>query len=172
MLLEALAERVLVYDGAMGTQIQGAGFSNEDFTLRPEARYSAKVRAAAERVGDKPLDGCNELLVLTRPETVERIHGAYLEAGADLIETNTFGATSIVLAEYGIAEMAYELNVKAAQLAKRVAGDYSTKNRQRWVAGSMGPGRNCRRSARLVFSTSKPRSVSKCVACLTAVLIC
>lgn len=92
-LLEALADRVLVYDGAMGTQIQAADLADEDFSLRPKPQYSAAVREAADRVGPKPLEGCNEILVLTRPEVIEGIHAAYLAAGSDLVETNTFGST-------------------------------------------------------------------------------
>ncbi|AIE88165.1 homocysteine S-methyltransferase family protein [Fimbriimonas ginsengisoli] len=139
-LLDALAERVLVYDGAMGTQIQGAALANRDFTLVPQPHYSQKVREAAERVGDKPLDGCNEILVLTRPDVVENIHGAYLEVGADLIETNTFGATSIVLAEYGISELVYDISLEAARCARRAADRYTTAAKPRFVVGAIGPG--------------------------------
>jgi 5-methyltetrahydrofolate--homocysteine methyltransferase len=140
LLLEALAERVLVYDGAMGTQIQNAGLSNDDFVLRPSPGYSAAVNAAAERVGGKLLDGCNELLVFTRPEVVERIHSAYFEAGSDLVETNTFGSTSIVLAEYGIEDLVYDTSLAAAQIARRAADQYSTSDKPRFVVGALGPG--------------------------------
>lgn len=139
-LLELLADRVLIYDGAMGTQIQAAGLTNDDFVLRPEAHYPAAVRAAAERVGDKPLDGCNELLVLTRPELIENIHGAYFEAGSDMVETNTFGSTSIVLAEYDIPELVYDLSLAAAGCARRAADKYSTSAKPRFVVGALGPG--------------------------------
>src|SRR5437868_2457102 len=96
-ILEALSERVLIYDGAMGTQIQAADLTAADFYV-PATSEHAKVVEAAQRGEGKSLDGCNELLNLTRPEVIEAIHGRYLEAGADLIETNTFGSTSIVLA--------------------------------------------------------------------------
>jgi len=139
-LLDSLADRVLIYDGAMGTQIQGANFSNEDFTLRPASHYSAAVNAAADRVGGKLLDGCNELLVLTRPETIEKIHSAYLEVGSDLIETNTFGSTSIVLAEYGIEDLVYDISLQAAKCARRAADAYSTAAKPRFVVGAVGPG--------------------------------
>ena len=116
--LKALTERVVVFDGAMGTNLQSQNLSPDDFA---------------------GLDGCNEILVETKPEAVERVHAGFLEVGCDVVETDTFGATSVVLAEYDIAHRAYELNLKAAQLAKRVASDFSTKERPRWVAGSMGP---------------------------------
>jgi 5-methyltetrahydrofolate--homocysteine methyltransferase len=116
--LDTLKERIVVFDGAMGTNIQVQNLTPEDFG---------------------GLDGCNEYLVVTKPEAVEKVHAGFLEAGCDVIETDTFGAASIVLAEYDIADKAYELNLKAAQLAKRVAADFSTKEKPRWVAGSMGP---------------------------------
>lgn len=116
--LDTLKERIVVFDGAMGTNIQVQNLTPEDFG---------------------GLDGCNEYLVVTKPEAVERVHAGFLEVGCDVVETDTFGAASIVLAEYDIADKAYELNLKAAQLAKRVASDYSKKDWPRWVAGSMGP---------------------------------
>jgi 5-methyltetrahydrofolate--homocysteine methyltransferase len=120
-ILDALASGVLVYDGAMGTQIQGADLTEADFTL--DGRH---------------LDGCNELLNLTRPDVIEAIHRRYLEAGADMIETNTFGATSIVLAEYGIEEMVREISLAAAQIARRAAD--AMPDRKRFVIGAVGPG--------------------------------
>src|SRR5256884_4967606 len=117
-LLDTLKERIVVFDGAMGTNIQVQNLTPDDFG---------------------GLDGCNEYLVVTKPEAVEKVHAGFLEVGCDVIETDTFGAASIVLAEYDIAGKAYELNLKAAQLAKRVASDYSKTDWPRWVAGSMGP---------------------------------
>ncbi|HLA11729.1 MAG TPA: methionine synthase [Pyrinomonadaceae bacterium] len=116
--LDTLKERIVVFDGAMGTNIQVQDLTPDDFG---------------------GLDGCNEYLVITKPEAIEKVHAGFLEVGCDVIETDTFGAASIVLAEYDIAHLAYELNLKAAQLAHRVAADFSTKDRPRWVAGSMGP---------------------------------
>jgi len=116
--LDTLKERIVVFDGAMGTNIQVQNLTPDDFG---------------------GLDGCNEYLVVTKPEAVEKVHAGFLEVGCDVIETDTFGAASIVLAEYEIADKAYELNLKAAQLAKRVASDYSKNDWPRWVAGSMGP---------------------------------
>jgi 5-methyltetrahydrofolate--homocysteine methyltransferase len=98
-LQEALKQRILILDGAMGTMIQQADLKEEDF-------------------GGEALDGCNEMLVLTRPDVITRIHEAYLAAGSDIIETNTFGATSVVLAEYDIPDKAREINLAAAKLAR------------------------------------------------------
>lgn len=139
-LLDALSDRVLVYDGAMGTQIQASDFTNDDFILRPAARHSVAVNAAAERLGGKLLDGCNEALVFTRPEIIEQIHGAYLQAGSDLVETNTFGCTSIVLAEYEIQDLVFDVALQAARIAKRAANAYSTPDKPRFVVGALGPG--------------------------------
>jgi 5-methyltetrahydrofolate--homocysteine methyltransferase len=118
-LLAAARERVLVFDGAMGTMIQASGLSPDDFAGK---------------------DGCNEILVATRPDAIRHIHAAYLDAGADVIETDTFGSTPMVLAEYGIAERAYELSRAAAELARAVADDFLAKGRRRFVSGSVGPG--------------------------------
>jgi 5-methyltetrahydrofolate--homocysteine methyltransferase len=115
-----LAERILVLDGAMGTSIQTLDLSADDF-------------------GGPELEGCNENLVLTRPDVVRGIHEGFLAAGADIVETDTFGATPLVLAEYGLAEQAHAINVVAARLAREAAAAYSTPERPRFVAGSMGP---------------------------------
>lgn len=139
-LLDALAERVLVFDGATGTQFQASQLEPSDFVLRARPDSSARVSEAAARLGGATLDGCNEILCLTRPDIVERIHGAYLDAGSDLIETNTFGATSIVLAEYGIPELVHDIALAAAQIARRAADARSTPQRPRFVVGAMGPG--------------------------------
>ncbi|WP_445323711.1 methionine synthase [Paenibacillus sp. FSL R7-0312] len=104
----------------MGTMIQQVPLTGEDF-------------------GGDELDGCNEMLVLTRPEVIQDIHEKYLEAGADLIETNTFGATSVVLAEYDIPQRAREINLEAARLARNAADKYDTPERPRYVIGAMGP---------------------------------
>ena len=140
LLLESLSERVLVYDGAMGTQIQGANLSDADFILPVRSSDSQAVQTAASRLGGALLDGCNEILVLTRPEVIESIHGAYLSAGSDLIETNTFGATSIVLAEYGVQDLVYDISLEAAKIARRAADTYSTASKPRFVVGALGPG--------------------------------
>ncbi|GJI59061.1 MULTISPECIES: methionine synthase [Bacillus] len=117
---EQLKKRILVLDGAMGTMIQNADLTAEDF-------------------GGEEYEGCNEYLNVTAPHMISSIHRQYLEASADLIETNTFGATKLVLDEYGLGHLAYELNVKAAQLAKREADRLSTPDWPRFVVGAMGP---------------------------------
>ncbi len=119
--LEAeLEKRILVLDGAMGTALQAKNLTAADF-------------------GGEAYEGCNENLVLTRPDVIESVHTAYFEAGADIVETNTFGATPLVLAEYGLEAKAIEINVVAAQLARRAALRYATAERPRFVAGSIGP---------------------------------
>ncbi len=112
---------VLVFDGAMGTNLQAQKLTAADF-------------------GGPQYEGCNEYLVMTKPEAVARVHRSFLEAGADVIETNTFGANAVVLAEYNLASLAYEINVQAAQLAKQLAREFSTPEKPRFVAGSIGPG--------------------------------
>jgi 5-methyltetrahydrofolate--homocysteine methyltransferase len=118
--LEILKEKIIVFDGATGTHLQSQALTADDF-------------------GGEHLNGCNELLVVSKPSAVEKVHSDYLEAGCDVVETNSFGGTSIVLLEYGLADRAFELNLKAAQIARRVASDYSKPNHPRFVAGSMGP---------------------------------
>jgi len=119
-LRELLSQRILVLDGAMGTMLQARNLTAADF-------------------GGPQLEGCNEHLVATRPDVVLDIHRAYLAAGADIIETDTFGGTPLVLAEYGLAEKAYELNKRAAELARQAATELSTPSKPRFVAGSIGP---------------------------------
>ncbi|MDQ3397925.1 MAG: methionine synthase, partial [Deinococcota bacterium] len=122
-----LKTRVLILDGAMGTMIQRHGLREADF------------RGARFKNHALPLQGANDLLSLTQPHIIESIHRAYLEAGADIIETNTFNATTIGLAEYGLGGVVYELNVEAAHLAKRAAQAVSTPDKPRFVAGAIGP---------------------------------
>ncbi|MEO7244811.1 MAG: homocysteine S-methyltransferase family protein [Rubrivivax sp.] len=122
-----LAARILVLDGAMGTQIQRLRLTEADF------------RGERWRSHPKDLKGNNELLVLTRPELVRAIHDAYLAAGADLIETNTFGATSIAQEDYALGGIAREMNVAAAQIARAAADAAGTPERPRFVAGAIGP---------------------------------
>ena len=119
---EAIRERVIVFDGAFGTFVQGLDLGPDDF-------------------GGASLEGCNEMLTLTRPDVIEAMHRAFLDAGVDAIETASFGSFSTVLTEYDIPEKAYELNVAAASIARRVADEYEAKDgRPRYVAGSIGPG--------------------------------
>jgi 5-methyltetrahydrofolate--homocysteine methyltransferase len=115
---EAIARRVLVFDGAMGTQIQ-------------------RHQLAPTEYGGK--EGANDLLVLTRPDVVEEIHARYYAAGSDVVETNTFGSSRLKLDEYGLGHRTYEVNFRAAVVARRAAERFSTPERPRFVAGSMGP---------------------------------
>src|SRR5215831_1694734 len=118
--LDILKERIVVFDGAMGTNLHAQDLTVDDY-------------------GGPQFEGCPENLLISKPDAVKKVHAGFLEVGCDVVETDTFGGTSIVLAEYGIGHLAYDLNVKAAQLAKSIAADFSTKEKQRWVAGSMGP---------------------------------
>ncbi|MFO1338026.1 MAG: homocysteine S-methyltransferase family protein [Burkholderiaceae bacterium] len=122
-----LAQRIAVIDGAMGTMIQRYKLGEADFR--------------EQRLKDHPKDlkGNNDLLVLTRPDVIREIHDQYLAAGADLIETNTFGATSIAQEDYGLAHLAREMNVAAARLAREAADAASTPDKPRFVAGALGP---------------------------------
>src|SRR5947209_3141835 len=134
--LDALKERIVVFDGAMGTNLQVQNLSLDDF-------------------GGLRFEGCNEHLLVTKPAAVERVHTAFLDVGCDVIETNSFNGTPVDFSEYGIAEQAYDMNVRAARLAKRIAADYSTKERPRWVAGSMGPGRKLPTLGHISFNDLK-----------------
>lgn len=115
-----LENHILVLDGAMGTMLQNANLTAEDF-------------------GGEVYEGCNEYLNITRPDVVESVHRAYLEAGSDVISTNSFGGTPVVLNEYNLGNRAEEINKRAVEIAKKVANEYSTPEWPRFVAGSMGP---------------------------------
>src|SRR5437764_1245364 len=118
--LDTLKERIVVFDGAMGTNLHAQDLTVDDY-------------------GGPQFEGCPEHLLISMPEAVEKVHAGFLEVGCDVVETDSFGGASIVLAEYQIAHLAYDLNKKAARLARRVASDLWTKETPRWVAGSMGP---------------------------------
>lgn len=115
-----ITERVLVIDGATGTNIQRQNLTANDF-------------------GGVQYEGCNEYLVVSHPEAVRSVHRSFLDAGADIIETDSFGSTRIVLSEYGLQNLTYELNFKAASIAREMADRYATEEKPRFVAGSMGP---------------------------------
>jgi 5-methyltetrahydrofolate--homocysteine methyltransferase len=119
--LDALRERVLIFDGAFGTFMQGHDLGPDDF-------------------GGEALEGCNEHLVLTRPELVAQMHDEFFQAGVDCVETATFGAFPLVLAEYGIADKTVDINRQAAEIAREVAASHAADGRPRFVIGSMGPG--------------------------------
>ena len=126
---EVLKERILVLDGAMGTMIQRYNLSEEDF------------RQGRLEDHPSPLKGNNDLLNITRPDVIKEIHAKYLEAGADILETNTFSGTSVAQADYNLEEAVYEINYHGAKIAKEVAEEFTKRNpdKPRFVAGSMGP---------------------------------
>ncbi len=119
--LDLLKEKVVVFDGAMGSNLQSQNLTIEDW-------------------GGANFENCSENLLYTKPDAIAQVHLGFLDAGVDVIETNSFGGGEVVLAEFGIADKAYDVNKKAAELAKKLANDYSTANFPRFVAGSMGPG--------------------------------
>ena len=114
--LDSVRERVVIFDGAVGTNLQRLELTADDF-------------------GGPQFEGCNEILVDTRPEVIADLHRSFFDVGCEVVETNSFGSLSYTLGEYGIAERTHELNVKAATIAREVAGGYGG-----WVAGSIGPG--------------------------------
>jgi 5-methyltetrahydrofolate--homocysteine methyltransferase len=119
--LAALADRVLIYDGATGTNLQLQELHADDF-------------------GGEALEGCNEILTVTNPLAIEQLHRSFLDVGVDVIETDSFGSFSVILVEYGIAERTHELALASAVIARRVADEYASPGSPRFVAGSMGPG--------------------------------
>jgi 5-methyltetrahydrofolate--homocysteine methyltransferase len=134
--LDTLKERIIVFDGAMGTNLQVQNLTLDDF-------------------GGLIFEGCNENLLVTRPDAVEKVHAGFLEVGCDVIETNSFNGTPVDFSEYGIGDQTYDMNVRAASLARRIAADFTTKEKPRWVAGSMGPGRKLPTLGHITFSDLK-----------------
>jgi 5-methyltetrahydrofolate--homocysteine methyltransferase len=128
---ELLKNRILILDGAMGTMIQQRKLSEDDYRGLP----------VSKRFATHPIDlkGNNELLSLTRPDVILDIHREYLEAGADIIETNTFGATSVAQDDYQLGSLAYEMNLESARLAKKACDEFSSADKPRFVAGAIGP---------------------------------
>ncbi len=124
---EILKQRIVILDGAMGTMIQRYKLTEADYRGARFTEHHVDVK------------GNNELLLLTHPDVIREIHEQYLAAGADLIETNTFGATSVAQEDYDMAELAYEMNVVAAQIAREACDQYSTPDKPRFVAGAFGP---------------------------------
>ena len=129
LLPELLRQRILILDGAMGTMIQQYKLQEDDF------------RGDNHRFDNHPIDlkGNNELLSITKPEVILEIHQKYLAAGADIIETNTFGATTVAQDDYHLAEFAREMNLASAKLARQACDEYSTPDKPRFVAGALGP---------------------------------
>ncbi len=126
---EILKDRILVLDGAMGTMLQQYKFTEEDF------------RGERFKAWEHPLQGNNDLLSLTQPEAIAAVHRKYFEAGADIVETNTFSGTTIAMADYHMEDLVYELNYESARIAKEVATEFTSKEpeKPRFVAGSIGP---------------------------------
>ena len=126
---DILTERILVLDGAMGTMLQRYKFTEEDF------------RGERFKNWKHPLQGNNDLLSLTQPEAIAAVHAKYFEAGADIVETNTFSGTTIAMADYHMEELVYELNFESAKIAKKVADEFTVRepHKPRFVAGSIGP---------------------------------
>ena len=124
-----IQKRILVLDGAMGTMLQAYKFTEEDFRGERFKEYPT------------PLQGNNDLLSITQPEAIKTIHAKYFEAGADIIETNTFSGTTIAMADYQLEDLVYELNYQSAKIAKEVAEEFTERepNKPRFVAGSIGP---------------------------------
>jgi len=116
--LQTVQEHVVIYDGAMGTNIQTRNPTLDDYWGK---------------------ENCSEVLVLSRPDIIREIHADFFRVGCDIVETNTFGGSRIVLGEFELADRTHEINVKAAQLAREVAQEFSTKDKPRFVAGSLGP---------------------------------
>ena len=134
--LSALRERVLLFDGAMGTQLMALHLTDADF-------------------GGPSHHGCNEALVLIRPDVIEQIHRDYLAAGADVVETDSFTASRLKLDEYGLGAKTREVNLASAQIARRAADAFSTPQRPRFVAGSLGP------TGMLISSSRKAAKASR-----------
>jgi 5-methyltetrahydrofolate--homocysteine methyltransferase len=137
ILRKLLAERILLLDGAMGTMIQQHKLTEEDYRGGSEGRFAKFSGPQGKR--ELFLKGNNELLSLTQPEIIQSIHEAYLAAGSDIIETNTFGATEIAQEDYSMADLAYEMNLASAKLARQAVDKFSTKDKPRFVAGAVGP---------------------------------
>lgn len=129
ILYQNLQQRILVLDGAMGTMLQRYQFTEEDY------------RGERFKNWESPLKGNNDLLSLTQPHAIEEVHKKYLEAGADIIETNTFSATTIAMADYHMEDLVYELNYESAKIARKVCDEFTalTPEKPRFVAGSIGP---------------------------------
>jgi len=128
-LYDVIKERILVLDGAMGTMIQAYNLKEEDFRGERFKNYSSSLK------------GNNDLLSITQPQIISEIHKKYLEAGADILETNTFSSNSISMADYNMEDLVYELNFESAKIAKKLSDEYSIKDssKPRFVAGSIGP---------------------------------
>ena len=142
-ILDHLSQRVLLCDGGFGSQIQGMSLTLDDFQGH---------------------ENCTDILVLSRPDLVREIHGRYYAAGADMVETNTFGASDLTLGEFGIGDLAYEINKRAVELAREAAEPYKADGRKRYVLGSVGRAPSCRAWGMLAMIGWRPRSWSRLAA--------
>jgi 5-methyltetrahydrofolate--homocysteine methyltransferase len=145
--LQAVNERVVIFDGAMGTGIQLKELGPDDF-------------------GGADLEGCNEYLVITRPDVIKELHAAYLDVGCDVLETDTFGAFATPLGEYGLSDRVHEINLTAARLAREVADDFSAPDRPRFVAGSIGPGTRFPSLGQVAYADLRDQYEQQCVGLL------
>ena len=137
--LDLIAEKVVVYDGATGTWLQTQNLTADDY-------------------GGEALEGCTDLLGVTRPDVIRALHSAYFEVGADVVETNTFGAFGVPLGEYDLAHRSHEIAKANAVLAREVADSYSTPGHRRFVAGSLGPGTKAPSLDQIGFATLRDHS--------------
>ncbi|MDP3670585.1 MAG: methionine synthase [Telluria sp.] len=138
-LREILSRRIMILDGAMGTIIQQYKLDEQAYRGGPEGRFADFAAPAGSGARELFVKGNNELLTLTQPQVIQEIHERYLAAGADLIETNTFGATSIAQDDYHMGHLAYEMNLEAARLARAACDKYGSADKPRFVAGALGP---------------------------------
>ncbi|MEO6353738.1 MAG: homocysteine S-methyltransferase family protein, partial [Burkholderiaceae bacterium] len=143
ILRDLLAKRILILDGATGTMIQQYKLTEQDYRGGPDGRFADFAAPALADGSPNPRElfvkGNNELLNLTQPQIISEIHEQYLAAGADLIETNTFGATTVAQDDYHMAHLAFEMNLQAARLARAACDKYTSADKPRFVAGTLGP---------------------------------
>ena len=159
---QIVSDRILILDGAMGTMIQQYNLTEEDFRGERFAHIPGQLK------------GNNDLLCLTRPDVIQDIHRKYLEAGADIIETNTFSSTTVSMADYHVEEYVREINLAAVKLARELADEYTAKNpdKPRFVAGSVGPtNKTCSMSPDVnnpAYRKNIVRSDAGCISCFCA----
>ncbi|MBC7685650.1 MAG: homocysteine S-methyltransferase family protein, partial [Bdellovibrionales bacterium] len=134
-----LSRRIMILDGAMGTIIQQYKLDEQAYRGGSDGRFASFAAPAGSGARELFVKGNNELLTLTQPHIIQEIHERYLAAGADLLETNTFGATSIAQDDYHMGHLAYEMNVEAAKLARAACDKYSTAEKPRFVCGGLAP---------------------------------
>ena len=136
-----IKERIVIMDGAMGTMLQQEKLDEEDFAGAKRTDIQASVREKIENAKARGIElkGNNELLSITRPDIIKAVHQKFLSVGADIIETNTFGATSIAQADYGLEHLAKEMNLASVRIAKDACLKFSSKDNRKFVAGAIGP---------------------------------